>query len=322
MVQPNVVVSGTCRKCNAERNVERFATFASATFGPCVDLGLGMPITGSLTSNSTTVSGSINPASGTANWACYLDGSCWEDMRSEVWWAARPDGRVWTDHDRVQGEFQATLSGISGATLSGMLTLDPPYQITQDGLDGYFADVEPHMHLLDDLHQWNKAVASGTRPTTLAALRTTYSGHVGDILAEKVDHIPNFNNYAVTTISGLTEPSTGDLNKTEIVDEILIVAAQWTTESGSALCCQIVRNHLQLPTWYPGDGVWTHEAEYWLDGNGTRVMEDRPISISGAGWVPWGLTVPAVPDPPATHYVAEASDIILPGYTYDNPFEE
>lgn len=307
-------ISGTCRKCGGEAELARFAAFATASFGTDVDFGVGVTITGSEspTSLSTAVSGSLNPASGTVNFACYLDGNCWADMREAPNWAQLSVGRVYRAHDELKNQFQATLSGIDGTTLSGMLSLDPPYMITQDGLDGYFANVEPYMAYVQDPVQWTEAVASGLREPTLAQLRTTYSGTVAGTQAV-VDTIDNFNDYGVTTIPDLNEPPPGsDFNKTEIIDILLLEEANPVVHSGSQLCNRIIKNHLQLPTWYVGDGDYWMQANQVNHPNGGRIESDVYVASSGIGWIPWGEPVPTPPETRDVHY---DENVMLPGYT-------
>jgi hypothetical protein len=155
----NVQVSGTCRKCAAGDRFDNFAGFVSLTFPGYPDKGLARPI-----GSGINVSGTPS-ISGSYDMACDASGDCWTDMSdSQMWtggaeaYAAGTTGRVWARHDTFCASGTATLSGVSGATLSGMLTLPADYALTQAEIDKFEDNIHEHVNC----DNYDMSIWSGT----------------------------------------------------------------------------------------------------------------------------------------------------------------
>jgi hypothetical protein len=166
-----LVTSGTCRLCGSTRSFSELGHYTSTIFGAVVDLGM-YDATLSGTTYETT-------QSGTTTFFCNEDGACWDTVQHSEAWHNPSTGRIWQEHDQFKHDCRVTISGISLATLSGMISLHPDYALTESGVARFDEDIRPNL------------------------------GY-------------------------------------KYIDEWL---AAGLDDSDAALCCQILRNECQLPTW-------------------------------------------------------------------------
>ena len=145
-----LVTSGTCRLCGAVKDLTdgSMAFFASTMIGDACDLGMYNANVGGSETYELTQSGSIT-------WFCNDDTACWTTARDSSLWHDPRRGRIWQEHDQFIADCRATLSGVTGPTLSGMLTMGSHNAITQSGIDNFEDNLRASLDLTGN--EWEDA---------------------------------------------------------------------------------------------------------------------------------------------------------------------